>query len=365
VASTHPNIPVLDLAGTPTQIGAAHGEAQRERIRDYAERFLGWLLSAAAVRVTEQQLWDRWAPQVAVNRRLAPDLVEEMQGISRGAAVPFERVFLLNSLLDLNSFRYLDLATAFAGCTTFAVAAEAGTGKTLIGQTYDMPAFHQDYLTLLRLKPAAGPRQLVFTFAGIVGAAGLNEAGIGLTINYLSPLDVGLGRLHSVIVRQVLASPQLADALAHPVLPPRAGGAHFLVADRDGNIVSVETTARRFAVAYPQGTAVGHTNHYLAAELRDAEYLRPGSIGGSLARYTALRRFLQERGDRLTVDGLMELTRNHTSYPRSICAHGVSSEAATSRSRTVAAMLMVPADGVMHVTSGCACENGYHAVTLD
>jgi isopenicillin-N N-acyltransferase-like protein len=316
------------------------------------------------VRLTEQQLWDRWAPQVAVNRREAPELVEEMHGIARGAAVPFERVFLLNSLLDLNSFRYLDLANAFAGCSTFAVAAEAGTGKTLVGQTYDMPAFHQDYLTLLRLRPAAGPRQLVFTFAGIVGAAGLNEAGIALNINFLSPRDVGLGRLHSVVVRQVLASPQLADALTHPVMPPRAGGAHFLVADRDGNVVSVETTARRFAVAYPDGPALGHTNHYLAAELRYTEYLRAGSIGGSLARHTTLRRFLRERGDRLTVEALMELTRDHTAHPRSICAHGSVGEPAECRTRTVAALVQVPADGVMHVTNGCACEGDYHAVTL-
>ncbi len=364
MASTHPSIPVLDLAGTPGQIGAAHGEAQRERIRDYAERFLAWLLSATAARLTEQQLWDRWAPQVAINRRLAPDLVEEMQGIARGAAVPFERVFLLNSLLDLNSFRYLDMATAYAGCTTFAVTAEAGTGRTLVGQTYDMPAFHQDYLALLRLKPAVGPRQLVFTFAGIVGAAGLNEAGIAVNINYLSPLDVGLGRLHSIIVRQILASPQLADALTHPVLPPRAGGAHFLVADRDGNVSSIETTARRFAIAYPEGPAIVHTNHYLAAELRDTEYLRAGSIGGSLARYAALRRFLQEHAHRLTVAALMDLTRNHTSTPRSICAHGISSEPAEVRARTVAAMVQVPAEGLMHLTRGCACEGDYHAVSL-
>ena len=360
----HPHATTLDLAGTPSQIGAAHGESLRQQIREHCDRFLGFLVGAAAVPLTEEQLWARWAPQVAVNRTLAPALVEEMQGISRGAGVPFERIFLLNSLLDLNAFRYGEMADNFPGCSTFAVVAEAGTGQTLVGQTYDMPAYHQDYLTLLRLRPAAGPRQLVFTFAGIVGAAGLNEAGIALNINYLSPLDVGLGRLHSVVVRQVLASTQLADALTHPVLPPRAGGAHFLVADRDGNVVSVETTARRFAVAYPQGPAIGHTNHYLAAELRDTEYLRASSIGGSLARYTALRRFLQERGNRLTVDALMELTRNHTAYPRSICAHGISSEPAEERTRTVAALVQIPADGVMHVTSGCPCEGGYHAVTL-
>jgi isopenicillin-N N-acyltransferase-like protein len=364
MASNHPAIPVLTLSGTPAQIGAAHGEAQRDRIREYVDRFLSFVLGCSALSLTEEALWSKWAPQVAANRSDAPDLVEEMRGIGRGAGVPFERIFLLNSLLDLGSFKYLPLAQNFAGCSTFAVVAEAGTGKTLVGQTYDMPEFHQDYLTLLRLKPAQGPRQLVFTFAGIVGAAGLNEAGLGVNINYLSPSDVGPGRLHSVIVRQILASTQLADALTSPVLPPRAGGAHFLIADRDGNVVSVETTARRHQIAYPEGNAIGHTNHYLADWLKDLEYLRSGSIGGSIARYTALRRFLRERDKEMTLEALKELSRNHTSYPRSICAHGTAGDPPGTRTRTVSAMVQVLADQVMHITNGCACEGEFHPVGL-
>src|SRR4051812_38663059 len=113
MADTHPSIPVLDLAGTPAQIGAAHGEAQRDRIREYADRFIGWMIATSAVRFTEAELWGCWAAQVAVNQREAPHHVEEMRGIARGAGVPFERIFLLNSLLDLNSLRYFDLAAPF------------------------------------------------------------------------------------------------------------------------------------------------------------------------------------------------------------------------------------------------------------
>src|SRR6266852_585372 len=131
----HSQIPVLELSGTPAQIGAAHGEAQRERIREYVDHFLGWLLRNAALPLTEATLWSSWAPQVAANQREAPALLEEMHGIARGAAVPFERIFLLNSLLDLNSLRYLDMARNFGGCSTFAVASEPGTGRTLLGQT--------------------------------------------------------------------------------------------------------------------------------------------------------------------------------------------------------------------------------------
>ena len=87
-------------------------------------------------------------------------------------------------------------------------------------------------------------------------------------------------------------------------------------------------------------------------------------IGGSIARHTALRRYLRDHGDRLTADSLKELTRNHTSYPRSICAHGGAHELAGARGRTVAAMVQVPAERLMHLTHGCACENEYHAFTL-
>src|SRR5262245_18889518 len=248
MSSTHPTIPVLDLAGTPSQIGAAHGESQRQRIREYVDLFLGWLVKNATVAVTEEELWAHWSPQVAFNQREAPALVEEMQGIARGAGVPFERIFLLNSLLDLNSFRYLEMAENFAGCSTFAVVSEPGSGKTLIGQTYDMPELHQPYVTLLRLKPAQGPRQLLFTFCGIVGCAGQNEHGIAVNLNYLSPGDATCGRWHRVIGRQSLANQALADALTPPVCAPRAGGAHYLISDQHGNINSIETTSTKHAI---------------------------------------------------------------------------------------------------------------------
>src|SRR5262245_33099487 len=271
----HPHIPTLDLSGTPAQLGAAHGESLRQRVREHVDRFLSFLLGSAAVALSEETLWARWAAQVAVNQAQAPALVEEMHGISRGAGVPFERVFLLNSLRDLNSFRYQAMADNFPGCSTFAAVAEAGTGRTLVGQTYDMPELHQEFVTLLRLRPAAGPRQLLFTFAGVVGAAGLNEAGLALNINYLSPTDVGQGRLHSIIVRQVLSATQLADALTPALVPPRVGGAHYLVADEGGSVVSIETTGRRHQVFHPDGNAIGHTNHYLSEWLKGVEQIRP------------------------------------------------------------------------------------------
>ncbi len=363
MTTEHPAIPVVEVSGTPGQIGAAHGETQRERIQECLDRFLGWLCSGAAVSLDEKSLWAKWLPQVAFNEQAASGLVAEMRGIARGANVSFERVFLLNSMLDLVGFRYLPMAQNF-GCTTFAVSQAAGNGASLIGQTYDMPELLQDSLLMLRIKPERGPRQLVFTFTGIVGASGMNEAGIGLCINYLSPLDVGAGRLHSIIVRQILAAENLGDALTPPVVSPRAGGAHYLVTDKDGNVVSIETTGKRHEVFFPDGNALGHTNHYLGHTLKDVEFVRETSIGSSLARYTAIRRYFRDYGAELDLESLKQLTKNHNSYPNSICAHGLESAAPGSRSCTVAAMVHDLSEKTTHITHGCACENSFHPVML-
>ena len=203
----------------------------------------------------------------------------------------------------------------------------------------------------------------MFTFAGIVGAAGLNEAGLAVNINYLSPTDVGLGRLHSVVVRQILAATSLADALTPPAVPPR-GGADFLVADQDGNVVSLETTARRQRVFHPEGNALGHTNHYLSEWLKEVEHIRPGSIGSSLARHAALRRYLNDQGERLTLDALMELTREPHVLSTVDLRSRLAGRGGGARGRTVSAMVQVPAERTLHLTRGCACENDYHAVIL-
>ena len=86
-----PEIPVLELSGGPADVGAAHGEAERKRIGQYADRFIGWLIRSASVSLTEESLWAKWAPQVAVNERLAPNLIQEMRSIARGSGVVMDR----------------------------------------------------------------------------------------------------------------------------------------------------------------------------------------------------------------------------------------------------------------------------------
>jgi isopenicillin-N N-acyltransferase-like protein len=362
MAFTTAPIQVLDVEGTPAQMGEAHGEALRDVIRAHAERHQEWLLAAVAMRLDEDGLRALWTPRLVANEATAPQLVEEMRGIARGSGVPFEKVFLLNSLLDVGSLRHPGCVTGMMGCTSFSLPEETGTGMTIIGQTYDLDYFRQEYDLVLRLNPRGGPQQVVFTLAGMVGCAGLNEAGVGVVINYLSASDGQPGKLHAVIVRQALSSTNLADAVTAPIVGPRAGGSHYLCADDSGNVVGVETTATRHSLFFADGRPYGHTNHYLSDPLKPMEVIRKASIGSSVARYAALRRYLQ-RTD-LDRNALKEMTRSHDSFPRSICAHGQAHEEHDLKSRTVAAMVFSLNERRMEICRGCACEGEYQTISL-
>ena len=355
-------IPLVELQGTPAEIGEAHGEALRESIREHAQRHLHWILTHSAVAMNESQLWRHWAPFVTANESCAPELVQEMRGIARGADLPFEQIFYLNSLLDVGNFRFLGCVKGMLGCTSFAVPEEAGTGKSLLGQTYDLSAFRRRFNVLLRIRPADGPRQLIYSLAGMVGAAGLNEDGIGININYLSSNDCRPGKLHAVIVRQALSGRNLADAVTAATVGPRAGGSHYLISEEAGHVVSVETSATRFALAYADGKPFGHTNHYLSDWMQPISVVRPEAIGSSIARYAALRRFLMR--ENLTRATLKEMTADHTSYPRSICAHGSPDDPQEFRGATIAAMVQSLSDRTVEICDGCPCEGKYAVVPL-
>ena len=356
-------IPLVELSGSPSDIGEAHGESFRELVGEHIACHREWIFENSAIPLDDESLDATWQPWIAANEAVAPALIEEMRGIARGAGVPFEHVFQVNSLLDIGNFRWIDCVRQLVGCTSFVVPHEAGTNQTLIGQTYDLAFFRRRFNIVLRIRPEDGPSQLVYSLAGIVGLAGLNQHGLGININYLSSNDCQPGKLHAVIVRQVLAASNLADAVAAPTAGTRAGGSHYLVADDAGHVVSVETTAEAFALLYPDGKPYGHTNHYLAEWLQPRQVIRSTAIGSSIARYTALRRFLQR--DDLDRESLKAMTADHSSYPRSICAHGGPDEPDHLRGSTIAAMVQVLGERSMHICGGCACEGEYQAISLE
>lgn len=362
-------IPVLDLTGSPYDMGFAHGEAMKSLIRDFAASVTAvHQANNAYLRADAQQLHTFCLRNLGFLETFSPDLVEEMRGIADGAGLGFNDILYLNCFLELEDLRAPSLGgralpNALWGCTTFNVMQDAGAdGHAYIGQTYDMEKYYEKYLCILRITPKSGPSSLVLTFAGVLGLNGLNSAGIGAVINKVVATDARPGVIYPFIMRKALAAERIGDALGTVIFSPRATGINYQLAG-SGIAFCAETSATSYELLEING-AIAHTNHYVGATMRRFETPNWLSHGGSMVRKQVADRFLRQHCGKITPDMLKALTCDHTNYPRCICAHGFDGEGENTAFHTTFGIVMDPEAGWFEVCPGNPCSSAYTRYSL-
>jgi len=357
-------IPVIELSGTPRDMGHQHGEALKELIHEFVKSVTAvHQLNNGLLNVTKDSLEVFCKKNLGFLEKYCPDLVEEMRGIAEGAAVSFEEILYLNSFLELEDLRApvvgaRVLPDSLWGCTSFNVTGDAGEGgRAYIGQTYDMEKYYEKFLCLLHIRPENGPVQLVVSFAGILGLDGMNSAGIGAVINKVTATDARPGVIYPFIMRKALGSERIGDALGAAIFSPRASGINYQLAG-DGVAFCAETSASYYQLLEIDG-AIAHTNHFVGCDMRKFETPNWLSHGGSMVRKQVADNFLKKHQGTLNPEKLKELTRDHTNYPRCICAHGFPGEDPNTAFHTVFAVIMDPEAGWLDLCPGNPCENTY------
>ncbi|QLA14673.1 C45 family autoproteolytic acyltransferase/hydolase [Desulfolutivibrio sulfoxidireducens] len=364
------DIPVIDLSGTPYEMGLAHGRAMKDAIRDFAASIATvHQANNPFLKADHESLAAYCLRNLGFLEAFSPDLVQEMRGIAEGAGLPFMDILHLNCFLELEDLRAPGLGgralpDALWGCTTMNVMADASAdGRPCLAQTYDMERYYQKYLCLLCIKPEKGPEALVVSFAGILGLNGLNSAGVALVINKVAATDARPGVIYPFIVRKALAARRIGDALGAVIFSSRATGIIYQLAGA-GVAFCAETSASRYKLLDITG-AMAHTNHYLSERMRAFETPHWLSHGGSMVRKQVAQAFLDAHHGRLDPELLKELSRNHVNHPRCICAHGFPGEDEKTAFHTVFAVVMDPAAGWLDLCRGNPCENSYRRFRLE
>jgi isopenicillin-N N-acyltransferase like protein len=357
-------LPVLELSGSPYEIGLGHGQAMKEQIA----AFLATITSVhqannGYLKVDAPSLMALCKKNSGFLEKFSPELVEEMHGIADGSGFSYDEILYLNSFLELEDLRAPGLGgrvlpDGLWGCTTFNVTAEASAdGRAYIGQTYDMEKYYEKFLCLLKITPNNGPAMLVVTFAGVLGVCGLNAAGLGAVINKVTATDARPGVSYPFVMRKALAAARVGDALGAMIFSPRASGINYQLAGA-GVAFCAETSASYYQLLEING-ALAHTNHFVGSDMRRFETPNWLSHGGSMVRKQVADGFLNKNCGKLTPELLQELTRDHTNHPRCICAHGFPQEDEKTAFHTVFAVIMDPAAGWMDFCQGNPCENSY------
>lgn len=360
------SINVVEFRGSHQEIGEQHGEEFRSLIRN----FLGDLRENASIRIKAKfdekimQDWMRknWAYSVEYD----PLLGKELEGIAKGADVKTLDIVFLNAFLDIVNARDDRSAATLLGCTSFAATHDATKdGKTYIGQNYDMEAFYNKYRILMRISGDNEPTSLVYSYAGIVGCAGLNSEGIGVCINFLHTRDATFGTLYPLRVRKILSQSRIGDAIGASTIGVRAGGVNFLIGDKSGFAINVETTSKKHDIIFSKGGVLAHSNHYLSPHLRDYDLLIWDTTydsgisrrGSTIIRYAITFRFLEKNRGNISIETLKELVLDKTNFPFSVCCNGLNTDDDLVRGETNASFFMDLKEGNMHICYGVPSEN--------
>ena len=260
---------IVELKGSAHERGLQHGKALAGEIRAnltlYFDMVKGLTGTDPAVCLQHAGKF-----QEAIDAN-APQLLEEMQGIAEGAGVSLDEILFLNARTELMSMR-ADGDTGSGECTAIGLAGERTiAGQSIIAQNWDWHERVCASSAVFRLDSADAPRAVYLAEAGQLGKIGINQYGLGVTLNILMTGEMSYGLPVHVLLRMVLGARNVVEAASLIKSCPRGGTSHFLVGDAGGDIKGLELTPVDVAELVPEDGAVIHTNHYCDAALAEKD----------------------------------------------------------------------------------------------
>jgi isopenicillin-N N-acyltransferase-like protein len=336
-----PPIRVLDVAGTPAEMGHRHGTAHAEEIRTYAGERVGLVMSGSwsggpVDRATVLDLAEACLP---AHEAFSPALHEEMLAMATGAGISPAEAIVVGGFTD-----FVDTVRANLGgahpttvmeddCTAFIVPDHRADGAGFYGQTWDMHDSATDYVILLRTAPTDAPASLVFTTTGCLGQIGMNELGVCVGINNLTAADGGVGVTWPSVVREALHQETATGARDVILNADLAGGHNFMVFDAHGEGFNIEAMPTARPVTVLEDAALSHTNHTTVPETQAVEGVRADTLQASSHFRLKTAQTKLDR-DGITSDDLMTLTAGDVCQVSKEPSHIESSGAAIMRPRT-------------------------------
>lgn len=307
-------IPIIEARGTHHEVGWQIGKQCKSQIQS----MLAYLRKNIPDGLTWEQMLEHSKLYLAPSRTVYPQYLEELEGIAEGSGISFEEVFV-------SMCEELWESPVLHGCTDMAARGRATLdGTTLIAHTNDLSPANESHLVILKIQAGDEPEILAVSPGGIAISAGYNAAKISLTGNQLDSNDVRAGVPRLLVVRAILGSRTLSEALTHCLLPQRASSYNNVIADGSGEVYSMEGSATDCEAIYIGKDVMAHANHYISPAMRRFEIDR-SSIANSIIRYNRAEYLLRENYGRLSPDLFKKLLTDHGGYPTSICKHGLDS----------------------------------------
>lgn len=254
------DLPIIELAGSPKQIGRQHGRKLAHDIRLIRRGLLAYLFKAGLA----VGAWPLFGALLLLARRFWPSIPrrfqEEMQGVAAGAELGLAFVLLLN-VID-------DIANNVPRCSGLAVGGPCTEGGSyLAGRNLDYPLFLDiliNHQILFVVEPHQGHPFASLAWPGYIGVCtGLSKTGVALSQLSAMCRDTSLRGMPAALrFRQGLEAGDSVAKVAERILGIKGTIGNNVLLASAGEARVLELSANRGAARPPMAGLLTVTNHY-------------------------------------------------------------------------------------------------------
>ena len=347
------SFPLYRFSGSHRAVGQQYGEACRDLIlqhRDLALERLQRKSNLSYDDVMERTLW--YQPWVD---HAAPFFSQEILGLSEGANITEAEAWLLQLRAEV---AIVTEDEAGDECTSFIIEPPAtSNGIGLVGQNADLPAFYRNIAIVAEMQFDDIPSILMLLPAGQLSYLGINDAGMGVSANFLTCDGWRVGFPRYFFSRMALTKRTADEGAAVVENLHRASSRNMMLLDREGNGLNLETSVTESARLYPENSLLAHANNYQSEEMQHAERSAGVGLTNSRGRYESMNSMLQSWHGQLNVEVMKEVLCDRTDLRACVNRH--IGDIPELDSMTFASMIMQPSVGKMDIAVGPPDENDY------
>lgn len=348
-------IKIIKANGTPSEIGLKHGNNAKNEVHYSIDSYEKLFYNNAGI--NWKQAIELAKKYIDVIETSNLDLLEEMEGIAKGASVEFEDILALNARSEIALTNNVN-----DGCTSLAIMPPL-SDKAYLAQNWDWRSAQSRSLIMLDMHQNNGTTIQMVTEGGIIGKIGLNNHGLGVCLNALranvksNQLPVHLG------LREVLNAESIDEAEQKVIGGKLGSSANFLIAQSNNEImkaINLELSPRKYDKKETDNAYLYHTNHFCSKIVtKDIGKENLNTIDNTYSRFDRIDKLISNKADEkelISESIIKEWLSDHKNDPSSICRHLNELESPYEDTITAFSIIMNLTDKKMYLMEGQPCQ---------
>lgn len=308
----------IQMRGTPSEIGFQHGFNAKEQVHFSLNSY------ERLFRENNGYTWKEAKEKgkffMNYLERHFPHLLEEIEGVAKGAGVDFY------DILTMNARSEIALTSSKDGCTSLSYSKNKNS-DLFLAQTWDWYSDQTDSLIFAEIEGKDTSIRTI-TEAGLLAKVGSNSHGLGVGLNALLIEEYKEGIPIHLALREILNKSDIDEAYALVREEKVSAAGNFVMAQDRGDVkklINNEITPHLVSSKeFVDAGALCHTNHFNSRDVLNRVKVSELADDNSYLRLERMKALINDAinsGRKIDEDVIYSWLSDHENYPKSICRH--------------------------------------------